>query len=103
MHRSGFTDADISNILDVVVGVLYLGNVEFEKHDDAVAQASISNTEMVTKAANYLKISDTALSKCLLKKTVKYPGQTIEIDHSRTEALSVHHSLLKSIYSRLFD
>ena len=39
----------------------------------------------------------------MLKKTVKYPGQTIEIDHSLTEALSVHHSLMKSIYSRLFD
>ena len=47
------------------------------------------NTEPIAKAAELLKIESEALSKCLLKKTVKYPGQTIEVDHSKDEATSV--------------
>ena len=39
----------------------------------------------------------------LLKRTVKYPGQTIEVELSHVDACNVHHSLLKSIYSKLFD
>ena len=34
---------------------------------------------------------------------MKYPGQTIEIDHSKSEATGAHHSMIKSVYSRLFD
>ena len=62
----------------------------------------MSATEEVNKAAKLLKIESDVLSKCLLKRTVKYPGQTIEIEHSRDEAVNVLHSLIKSIYSRLF-
>jgi len=103
LKSSGFSDSEITGILDVIVGILFLGNIQFKENQDAEHRASIKNTEMVSKAATYLKVQEENLSKCLLKKTVKYPGQTIEIEHSRVEALSVHHSLLKSVYSRLFE
>ena len=63
----------------------------------------IRSVTPITTAATYLKIDPDILSKTILKKTVRYPGQTIEIDHTRAEAISAHHSLIKSIYSRLFD
>lgn len=62
----------------------------------------MNSTEQVKKAAKLLKIEPDVLSKCLLKHTVKYPGQTIEIEHSRDEATNMLNSLIKSIYSRLF-
>lgn len=34
----------------------------------------MSATEEVNKAAKLLKIESDVLSKCLLKRTVKYPG-----------------------------
>lgn len=54
------------------------------------------------KASLLLKIAHESLEKCILKKTVKYPGQTIEVDHSKSEALNALNSLIKSVYSRLF-
>ena len=90
-------------MVDVVVALLHLGNVVFDHQDENQQKAIVRNTEPIAKAAELLKIEPEALSKCLLKKTVKYPGQTIEVDHSKDEAMSVQHSLIKSIYSRLFD
>ena len=58
--------------------------------------------EPLQKAAELLKIDPEALTKCLLKRIVKYPGQTIEVEHTQEEAMSILDSLIKSVYSRLF-
>ena len=58
--------------------------------------------EPLQKAAELLKIDPEALTKGLLKRIVKYPGQTIEVEHTRDEAMSILDSLIKSVYSRLF-
>ena len=97
--RSGFTQEDIDNVLDVIVALLHLGQITFQ--DDTTAM--IVSNEPILKAAPLLKIEPDALVKCILKKTVKYPGQVIEVEHSKGEALNVLHSLIKSVYSRLFD
>jgi myosin-5 len=60
------------------------------------------SVEPLGKAAVLLKTDSETLSKCLMKRIVKYPGQTIEVEHTRDEATSVLDSLIKSIYSRLF-
>ena len=76
-------------MVDVGVALLHLGNVVFDHQDESEQKANVRNFEPVAKAAELLKIEPEALSKCLLKKRVKYPGQTIEVDHSKDEAMSV--------------
>ena len=85
MNRSGFSYDEIENVIDVIIAVLYLGNVSINGHDDD-RMASIDSNDDITKAAKLLKVEPDALKKCLLKKTVKYPGQVIEVDHSQAEA-----------------
>ena len=99
--RSGFSESEVEGICDVIVALLYLGNVNFDPNEEQTAHL-ISTTE-IEKAASLLKVDPAALSQSLLKKVVKYPGQTIEVDHSRDEATNVLHSFIKSIYSRLFS
>ena len=79
----------MDNMVDVVVALLHLGNVLFDHQDENEQKAIVRDIEPITKAALLLKIEPEALLKCLLKKTVKYPGQTIEVDHSKDEAMSV--------------
>ena len=42
--------------------------------DDDGSQAFVESSEEISKAAELLKVDAESLRKCILKKTVKYPG-----------------------------
>lgn len=58
LKSSGFLDSEITSILDVIVGILFLGNIQFEENQDTEHCASIQNTEIVSKAATYLRVPE---------------------------------------------
>ena len=91
LQRSGFAEDEIENITDVIMAILYLGNVVIEGDEKAVIQ---TNDELI-KAAELLKVDAMALERSILKKTVKYPGQMIEVDLSCDDAKSARESLIK--------
>lgn len=88
--------------MDVLVGLLYLGNVELA-HDESETHAVLSGEEHLAKAAELLGIDVDELRKSILMKIVRYPGQVMEIDHTLDEARHAHESLIKSAYAKLFN
>ena len=84
LTRSGFSAGEIESVTDIIIAVLYLGNVSISGDEQAVIEVK----DELSKAAELLKVDCGALEKSLLKKTVKYPGQVIEVDLSRAEATS---------------
>ena len=56
LEDSGFSIFEIQGIFDVVVGIMHLGNVEFDNEDEQAEKTNIKSDEPITKAAQYLKI-----------------------------------------------
>ena len=57
----------------------------------------------LTKAARYLGLGSGYLKYTLLVKVIKYPGHTIDVNNEVREARNIKTTMMKTIYSRLFD
>ena len=57
----------------------------------------------LTKAARYLGLGSGYLKYTLLVKVIKYPGHTIDVNNEAREARNIKTTMMKTIYSRLFD
>ena len=89
-------------MLDILVAILLLGNLTM-KEDTETDKVVIESTETLVEVSKLLKIDSDLLSKSMLVRTVKYPGQTIELNLSTKEASDARDSLAKTIYSKIFN
>ena len=97
-----FTDTEIDAIFDTLVGLLYLGNLTIEDSNTA-EEVNVGPLNTLTKAARYLGLGSGYLKYTLLVKVIKYPGHTIDVNNEVREARNIKTTMMKTIYSRLFD
>ena len=57
----------------------------------------------LTRAARYLGLGLDYLKYTLSVRVVKYPGHTIDVNNEAREAKRIKTTLMKTIYSRLFE
>lgn len=94
-----FTEAEQQSLFKILVGILHLGNVQFEAKGEESVVASRSSTALWNAAA-LLGVSQPALQKCLTTLDLKSSNQTIALNKANAE-LS-RDSLAKDIYERVF-
>lgn len=76
MRTINFTNQEISEVLDAVVGMLVLGNVEFEEND--FVTITQNSKEYFAKCAELFKVDIVQLLKALTVRVSVIGGDKIE-------------------------
>jgi|EP01047_Picozoa_sp_COSAG01_P024702 myosin heavy subunit len=98
----GVTGEERVALYRVVVGVLYLGNVEFEAGEDG--NASVSNDETLDPIGELFQTEAEILETTLTMRTMASAGRSIVvIPLTVDKAVEAQEGLAKGTYSRLFD
>ncbi|CAG9318607.1 unnamed protein product [Blepharisma stoltei] len=100
MKILGFTEQEQMDILRIVTGVLYMGNLEFVGEENA----EIENYEILEIIANLLKIPVKAVEKILTTRIMIDPmtKKEIEMLQNPGQAMYIRDATSKAIYSKLF-
>jgi myosin-5 len=108
----GFEEDAVENILQVVAGILHLGQIEFtfttalegqvaEVIEKFVSVGDKSETEL-SAAARLCSFSAEELNRCLTKRTVLLNKESFLKSLTPEQALSARDAVAKAIYKRLF-
>ena len=89
----------------ILAGILWLGNVEFEKDPSGAEDdsARIKNEATLEKAAELLKVDVGTLKECLCYAKLKIAGSVTMKQYSIDAANTARDATSKEIYGRLFD
>lgn len=94
----GFTQDEISTLWKIVVAVLHLGNVVFEKNNN---DEDIRATGQ-SRVAKLLNVSETELSTALTERVIAARGEIMQKIHTLQQAEYARDALAKAIYDRMF-
>lgn len=100
MRVLGFTDEEQESIMRIVMGILHLGNVEFEGDDSAI----VVNSQSMEIACGLLGCSYEVLEKVLTTRVIVDPTNNKEIvmKQKASQATYTKDATAKGIYSKLF-
>jgi len=97
----GFTEEEIDYIQAATAAILHLGNCIFV--DDEDEYATLPNNAPVKTAAQLLGADHAKLEKGFMKPLLKAGLDYIDVPVNAEAASNNRHSLVKSLYLRLFD
>lgn len=105
MKTLGFVDGEIDWIKDMIVAVLLLGNIEFDRGEENGLDISIiKNKGLIKQISTLLCIDSNDLEKWLTHKEFRPPNCEPIIQHTNPkEAKENTDAIAKAIYSSLFD
>ena len=107
MKNIGFVEQEIQQVLDIVVAILQLGNLEFDKvAKTGVGDVSVVNKEslpLFAQICQHLKIDQAKLAKALTHKKQVIGKDIIESNLSQEEAYNSRDSMAKTIYGKMFN
>ena len=96
-----------AELVQVLAGVLHLGNVEFTRSSTSVkgdvAALEVANRDVLTLAAQLLGMPADALELALVSKDVSNAKEAIKQHRSEPQARDTRDGLAKSLYAKLFD
>lgn len=93
---------DEQAMLQVLHGILELGNVEFHQVEEHAA-AVISNPDQVALACAKLGLDVHELSQALVRRDMSNSKEVIYTPYSQSQAEGTRDALAKHLYGRLFD
>ncbi|GBG23948.1 Myosin-13 [Hondaea fermentalgiana] len=104
----GFDDAEREAIWRTLAGVLHLGNVAFEDHEEeegdvANVVAAGGNYDPLSSAAEMLGVDAEALERLLIERMLSTRDGTIVVHRNANAASFARDAVAKGIYSVLFD
>ncbi|KAH9260118.1 hypothetical protein BASA81_001893 [Batrachochytrium salamandrivorans] len=91
---------DEKAMLQVLHGILELGNIEFHQVEE---HAVISNPDQVVMACTKLGLDVTELSQSLVRRDMSNSKEIIYTPYSQSQAEGTRDALAKHLYGRLFD
>ena len=103
MKNVHFTDNEIVQILDAVVGVLNMGNVEFGLVNDDTPRPSADSREAITMAARLLNIDLEQLVNALTTKRQTIGKEVLTSPLTIDQAYQARDSLCKHLYGTIFS
>ncbi|KAL9655961.1 hypothetical protein ABK040_007582 [Willaertia magna] len=101
METIGMTKEEQQNVLRLVAGILWLGNITFDESNSGNAAVADENT--LNYAAYLLNIAPDKLQHALLNRIIKSGMEEITVGQSPQQASIIRDSLAKTLYQRLFD
>ncbi|PFX28678.1 Unconventional myosin-X [Stylophora pistillata] len=93
-----FTEEEISDVLQVISGVLQIGNVHFL----AAGGAQVSEKSVLENVANLLRVDIYELTDALTQKTMILRGEEIQSPLSVEQALDSRDSMAMNLYACTF-
>lgn len=107
MKNIGFSNEEIDSVLDIVVAILLLGNLTFQKYSKpGVGDISVISGEtqyLVKDISKYLRIEPDALVRSLTTKVQVIGKDVISTPLTDKEAESTRDAMAKTVYGRLFN
>ena len=100
----GFTRDDVKSIMQIVSGVLHLGNVGFDPDKNGEgSKVSADKMPVLQKAAKLLGLSDfiPTLSECLTTKKIYVGKEVTEIYLNKTKARHARDAVAKLVYHQV--
>ena len=103
MSIIGLPQDTIQSVLQIVAGILHMGNIVFETNLTDEAVVSKSSTLHAQKTAQLFGVSVDGLLIALTTRAIHVRGEHIVKLLSAEEAAESRDSLAKTVYARLFD
>ena len=94
---------DAAAVLELVHGLLELGNVDFTGNSNDGDVAQLCCAEQLAKAAALLRIDADALAQALLVRDVSNGRESVATPHTPAQATAARDALAMHTYGRLFD
>ena len=97
MRSIQFSEAQISQILDIVAGILNLGNIQFAEHNDGVSP-TVESKHFFLKAAELLGCDVTQLVKAMTTKVAVINKEKIESALTLQQSFLARDTIAKHLY-----
>ncbi len=104
LNTIGFLNADIDNLIKILVSVLLIGEIQFTQkkgnNNDAV---QVKNMEIIQRLCELLEIETSELSDALVSDVQITRGEEIKRERNMVQVCDVRDALAKAFYGRLFS
>lgn len=99
-----FSAGEITELLHLLAGLLHLSNVSFMKDEDDILQLEdTASHEALNNASLLLGLQDEKLKVLLQCRCMHLKGDALFTHRNEQQSACARSSLIKFIYSRLFD
>ncbi|XP_040907236.1 unconventional myosin-Ic-like isoform X1 [Toxotes jaculatrix] len=97
----GFTEEEVQKLLNIIAGVLHLGNTQFGEGEEG--ETYITTETQITNLAKLLGVDGSALSEALTHKKLTAKGEEMISPLNFEHAMSARDALAKAVYGRTFS
>ena len=104
LERADFSTAEVDELLQILAGLLHLSNVSFTTgEDDSLQLQDTAAEEALNRSASLLGLEGRGLEEVLRCRRIVLKGDILCTKRNEQQCSSACTSLIKFIYSRLFD
>ncbi|XP_068186480.1 unconventional myosin-Ic-like [Antennarius striatus] len=96
----GFTEKEVENLLNIIAGVLHLGNVQFGEGEEG--ETYITTETQMSNLAKLLGVDGLALREALTHRKLTANAEEMISPLNFEQAESVRDALAKAVYGRTF-
>ena len=104
MADLGFEDEEVSEIFQVLAGILLIGNLTFSATSDRKGEpgCAVTDKETAARVAALWKVSPASLEQSCCRRTLEVHGETSHVDFRPSEAVESCAAAAKHVYGALF-
>uniref|UniRef100_A0A8D3EEU5 Unconventional myosin-Ic-like n=1 Tax=Scophthalmus maximus TaxID=52904 RepID=A0A8D3EEU5_SCOMX len=96
----GFTEEEVQKLLNIIAGVLHLGNTQLGEGEEG--ETYITTETTITNLGKLLGVDDSALREALTHKKLTAKGEEMVSPLNFEQAMSARDALAKAVYGRTF-
>ena len=101
-----FPEEEIENIFKILIGILYLGNIQFVeefKNNKSTSKIESDSLSFLEKASKFLGLEENNLKHILTEKIKIMGGEKYVTSFTKEEAENIRDGIAKELYSRMFN
>jgi len=107
MRNLGITKMEETSVMNILKGILLLGNISFEEGPDkngkSTSQLSQDSRFLASRCARFFAVNDADFKDLLtIQGMTIRTGSVYKLPRSKEEAMNICHSLAKGLYGKLF-
>ncbi|KAL8441155.1 hypothetical protein Emed_007605 [Eimeria media] len=104
LKRAEFSLTEVEELLELLAGLLHLSNISFvEGQSGPLELQDEASQDALARAASLLGLNKEELKELLRCRRMRLKGDTVHTQRNQQQSFSACCSIIKFIYSRLFD